>query len=83
MNLCTQCKYRFGRNFDFCEHPINGVDPGWGGPKPLLCSMARSSVSGVCGPAGDLYEPVEYAPTIERVYQAWYIRLWNWIRSAF
>ena len=86
-NLCNTCKHHHlslsGNHW--CAHPVNGIDPIDGSVTNRLCCMARSNLNGVCGPTGDLHEPIEVVPTpaIECVYQSWYIRLWNWVRRAF
>lgn len=91
MTLCINCKHHRQDNIcqHWCEHPANGVDPVRGGVKSTQCFFARSPLSGVCGPAGDLFEeapavpPVEpdaywVEPTLWQRVKALVRRVWPW-----
>ena len=63
MKLCKDCDhYRsfYGNlsTFKMCHHPDNAkLDPVSGNPA-ILCSINRT-IQGVCGHAGDLWEPIK------------------------
>ena len=79
MNTCDNCKYRSGYKFDFCNHPDNGIDPVSGDVQPRLCVFARSHLNGICGPTGDLFEPIEPPPlTRWQRIKALFTRAWPW-----
>ena len=86
--ICAQCKHhRETPSSHWCDHPSYGVSIVSGEPDSHLCVFARSSLHGVCGPSGELFEqvvrPIVVQPAITVAYQVWYIRLWNWLKGVF
>ncbi len=71
--FCSKCKHRVGDNPPMCQHPDNGIEFTTGQVSLIPCRIARSKLSGFCGPSAALYE--EASP----VKLTWYQTVWAWL----
>ena len=76
IEYCCNCKHKVGGLMPQCQHPDNGIDRVTGQVDLVPCRVARSKLSGFCGPYASLFEPRAYGPPPSL---PWYKALWAWI----